>query len=112
MLRQWVSDPAVLAVLLGDDDQEPAPIAPITVNGDTDRVSAIVAVLIVVSLWWVATHGKGGAALRLVAWLSAIIVAWLILAIKDPSVADGMPGAFASGIGEAASGIGHFLGML
>jgi len=39
-------------------------------------------------------------------------VVWVLLAIKDPGVADGIPGAFASGIGEAASGFGAFIRAL
>jgi hypothetical protein len=75
-------------------------------------VAAVVSVLFVVAIWWVATHGKGTAPGRLVAWLSAIIVVWVLLAIKDPSVAGGAPSAFASGIGQAATGLGDFLSRL
>lgn len=70
---------------------------------------AVVAVLVIVALWYLATHGKGTAPGRLVAWGSMIVVVWVLLAIKDPGVADGIPGAFASGISQAASGFGEFL---
>ena len=72
---------------------------------------AIRAVFAVIVVWRYAVKGKGNGAARLAALLSAIIVVWLLLAIKDPSVADSMPGAFASGIGEAVTGLGHFLGQ-
>ena len=80
-------------------------------NGDYDPVAAILAVLAVVALWWVATHGKGGAALRLVAWGSALFVVWLLVAFKDPGVATGIATGFATGISQAAVELGKFLGQ-
>lgn len=71
----------------------------------------VLSVLIVVAVWWLATHGKGSVSARLGAWLALIIVVWVLLAVKDPAAADGMPGAFASGIGQAVSALGRFLGM-
>jgi len=75
-------------------------------------VDAVLSVLAVALIWRLAVKGKGGAALRLVAWGSLIIVVWVLLAVENPGVADGIPGAFASGISQAVSGLGRFLGML
>jgi hypothetical protein len=78
-------------------------------SGDDDLVE-VVAPLAVIVLWWLSTHGKGTAPGRLVAWGSAVIIVWVLVAIKDPGAADPIPGAFAAGIGQAASGLGAFLG--
>jgi hypothetical protein len=72
---------------------------------------AVVAPLAVIALWWVSTHGKGGAALRLAAWGSAIFVLWILIAFKEPRVATGIASGFADGISQAVSGLAKFLGM-
>jgi hypothetical protein len=72
----------------------------ITDRSDDERMP-VLAVLSVIVLWFLSSHGKGTAPGRLVAWGSLVAVVWVLLAIKDPGVADGIPGAFASGIGEA-----------
>ena len=71
---------------------------------------AVLAVLSVIALWRVAVKGKGGAALRLVAWGSAIIVVWLMIGFKNPAEAGSLAEDFASGISQAASGLATFLG--
>jgi hypothetical protein len=83
----------------------------ITERGDDERMP-VLAVLSVIVLWFLSSHGKGTAPGRLVAWGSMIVVVWVLLAIKDPGVADGIPGAFASGIGAAVSGFGVFIRAL
>ena len=83
----------------------------ITERGDDERMP-VLAVLSVIVLWFLSSHGKGTAPGRLVAWGSMIAVVWVLLAVKDPGVAGGMPSAFASGIGEAATGIGKFISAL
>lgn len=52
----------------------------------------------VIGIWWISTHGKGGAALRLIAWVLLPLMFWLLLAVHDP----GQAGRIASG---AASGV-------
>ena len=70
---------------------------------------AVVAVGAVVALWWISTHGKGGAALRLAAWGSAIIVVWVLIGFKDPHEAGAIAEGFVTGISQAASGFASFL---
>jgi hypothetical protein len=72
---------------------------------------AVLSVLVVIGIWWLATHGKGTAPGRLVAWLAAIIVVWLMVSLKNPTVAGGTASGFASGINQAITGIGHFLSL-
>jgi len=71
---------------------------------------AVLAVLGVIALWRVAVKGKGGAALRLVAWGSLIIVVWLMIGFKNPAEAGALAQDFISGISQAASGLADFLG--
>ena len=73
---------------------------------------AVLSVLIVIGLWWLATHGKGTAPGRLVAWLSAIIIVWVLVSLKNPTAAGNVASGFASGINQALTGIGHFLSLL
>jgi hypothetical protein len=71
---------------------------------------AVIAVLAVVALWWVSTHGKGTAPGRLVAWGSMAVIVWVLVGFKDPGTAGTMAQDFAAGISQAASGFGGFLG--
>jgi hypothetical protein len=66
----------------------------------------------VIAIWWVATHGKGTAPGRLVAWLLAVIIGWVMVAITDPSAAGKVAGFTASGAAGLIAGIGHFIGAL
>ena len=72
----------------------------------------VLAVMSVIVLWFLSSHGKGTAPGRLVAWGSMLVVVWVLLAIKAPGVADGIPGSFASGIGVAVTGFGAFIRAL
>src|ERR1035441_2205886 len=94
---------------LGHDG--PPGIELITERGD-DGHMPVLAVLSVIALWFLSSHGKGTAPGRLVAWGSAVVVVWVLLAIKAPGVADGIPGSFASGIGAAVTGFGAFIRAL
>lgn len=73
-------------------------------------MAAVLAPLSLIALWWVATHGKGTAPGRLVAWGSAAVVLWLLVAMKNPSAADGVASEFASGMSRFITGLGHFIG--
>ena len=73
-------------------------------------MAAVLAVLGVIALWRVSVKGKGGAALRLVAWGSAIIVVWVLIGFKNPAVAGSLATDFVTGISTAASGLASFLG--
>ena len=70
---------------------------------------AVLAVLAVIVLWRTSVKGKGGAALRLVAWGSAIIVIWVMIGFKSPAVAGSLATDFVTGISAAASGLADFL---
>jgi hypothetical protein len=72
----------------------------------------VLVVVSVIAAWFLATHGKGTAPGRLVAWLVMIAVVWVVVAVKDPSTAGSMADGVASGVGQAASGISRFFGML
>ena len=71
---------------------------------------AVLAPFAVIVLWYLATHGKGTAPGRLVAWGSAVIVVWVLVGFKNPGVAGTIAEGFASGISQAASGFAAFLG--
>ena len=73
-------------------------------------MAAVLAPLSVIAIWWVSTHGKGAAALRLVAWLAAIIVVLVLVAMKDPAAAGALVTGWFTGISEAVTGLGRFLG--
>lgn len=87
-----------------------SPLATILRCGDDDPVAAILAPLSVIALWWVSTHGKGAAALRLAAWGSAVIVVLVLVSFKDPAAAGALVTGWFTGISEAVTGLGHFLG--
>jgi hypothetical protein len=72
----------------------------------------VVAVLAVIALWYVSTHGKGTAPGRLVAWLVAAVVVWVMVDLQDPRSGGMVASGFASGIGQAVTGIGKFIGLL
>jgi hypothetical protein len=74
-----------------------------------DDLVAVVAVVAVVGLWWLSSHGKGTAPGRLVAWGSMVIVVWVLVGFKDPHTAGVMAEDFVSGISRAASGFASFL---
>lgn len=73
-------------------------------------MAAVLAPLSVVAIWWVSTHGKGAAALRLVAWLAAVIVILVLVAVKNPAAAASAVSGWFTGISEAVTGLGHFIG--
>ena len=65
-----------------------------------------------IALWYLATHGKGTAPGRLVAWLVAIIVIWIMVSLKNPAAADRLVDFVKTGLSAAFTGIGDFLGAL
>ena len=106
MTAFWIDD---LAVLLWDWEDEDA-LAEDDGSRDDDGVAAVLAPLSVIAIWWISTHGKGAAALRLVAWLSAVIVVLVLVSFKDPHAAGALVTGWFSGISEAVTGLAHFLG--
>lgn len=80
-------------------------------SGDDDPVP-VVAVLAVIVAWRYAVKGKGSGAARLAALLCAVIVVWVMVDLQDPRSGGMVASGFASGIGQAVTGIGKFIGML
>jgi hypothetical protein len=70
----------------------------------------VLAVLAVIGLWWVSTHGKGTAPGRLVAWLAAVIVLLVLVAVNNPHAAGDVVTGWFTGISGFITGLGHFLG--
>jgi len=71
-------------------------------------MAAVVSVLFIVGIWYLATHGKGIVAARLAVWLVAVIVFLVAISFADPGFAGSALSGFVKGIGQAASGIGQF----
>lgn len=86
------------------------PIAQAAAGTGTDVAPAVAVVLAVLVIWWVSTHGKGGAALRLIALMMAAVVFWMLLAVNDPSQAGRIAGGAASGVATAISAFGQLFG--
>ena len=103
----WTDDLAVLRWPWPPEDDDG--LADDGESGDDDAVAAILAPLSVIAIWWVSTHGKGAAALRLVAWGSAIVVVLVLVSFKDPHAAGAVVAGWFSGISAAITGLGHFL---
>lgn len=68
----------------------------------------MISVLVIIGIWYLATHGKGNVAARLVAWLLALIIGVVVLAFSDPRLAASAVTGFASGITQAASSVAKF----
>lgn len=62
---------------------------------------AVIVVLAVVTVWWLATHGKGEIKLRLLAWLLLPVIVWLLLAAHSPAEAGKVASSAASGVTTA-----------
>lgn len=75
-------------------------------------MAAVLAVLLVIVIWYLATHGKGNVAARLVAWLLALLIGVVLLSFNDPHLAGVAASGFVGGISQAASGLTHFFGSL
>jgi hypothetical protein len=72
----------------------------------------VLAVIAVIVIWRLAVKGKGNPAARLAAWLCAVVVALVLVDIQNPHSAGMVASGFATGISQAASGLGRFLGKL
>ena len=77
--------------------------------GTTDAGPAVAVVLAVIAIWWLATHGKGGAGFRLLAWVLLPVMVWLLLAVHDPAQAGRIASGAASGVATAVSGISQWV---
>lgn len=77
--------------------------------GTGDAGPAVAVVLGVIAVWWLATHGKGGAGFRLIAWILLPLVFWMLLAVHDPAQAGRIASGAASGVATAVSGISQWV---
>jgi hypothetical protein len=75
-------------------------------------MAAVLAVLLVIFVWYIATHGKGLVVARLMAWLLLILAILVLVAIKDPGLAGSALAGFAHGISQAVSGLVNFIKAL
>ncbi len=62
----------------------------------------------IIGLWWVATHGKGTAPGRLVAWGVMLVVVWGFIAASNASTATTIAGDGAHGLVTAIRGFTDF----
>lgn len=58
----------------------------------------VIVAIFVIGTWWISTHGKGGAAFRLIAWVMLPLVLWLLVAVHDPAQAGQIASGAASGV--------------
>jgi hypothetical protein len=75
-------------------------------------MAAIVSVLFIIAIWYLATHGKGLVVARLAVWLVASLIFVLVISIVVPGFAGSAMSGFATGLGEAAHSIGQFIKAL
>ena len=78
-------------------------------TGTTDAGPAVAVVLGVIAVWWVSTHGKGGAGHRLVAWMLLPLMLWLLLAVDSPAQAGRIASGAATGVAVAVSGFSRLV---
>jgi hypothetical protein len=71
-------------------------------------MAAVVSVLFIIGIWYLATHGKGIVAARLAVWLVAVVIFLVAISFADPALAGSAMSGFVRGISQAASGIGQF----
>lgn len=69
----------------------------------------VVAVLTVITIWWLATHGKGNVAARLAVWGAAFIVVWVIIAVNNPHAGAAITSVYTIGAPAAVHGFASFL---
>ena len=75
--------------------------------GDDDPV-AVISLGSLIAVWYLATHGKGIVVARLVAWLLLPVVAWIVIAVTDTSVAVSLASSYGTGWEQAVTGVVKF----
>jgi hypothetical protein len=68
--------------------------------------------LAVIAVWFLATHGKGTASGRLIAWLLLPAVAWVVIAVRDPGQAGSIASGAAAGAASVVSGFSRLVSFL
>jgi hypothetical protein len=62
---------------------------------------AVLVVLGIIAIWWLATHGKGEVKLRLIAWILLPLIVWTLVAVQSPAEAGRIAAGTASGVSVA-----------
>jgi hypothetical protein len=89
------------------------PIAQAAASSGTGNAGAAVAVVIaVIAIWWLATHGKGTASARLIAWVLLPVVAWVLIAVASPAEAGRIATGTASGVAVAVGAFSRLAGAI
>jgi hypothetical protein len=84
------------------------PIAAASATVSTSHAGpAVLLVLGIIAVWWLATHGKGEIKLRLIAWLLLPLIVWGLVAAQNPAEAGRIAAGAASGAALAISTIGR-----
>lgn len=73
---------------------------------------AVAVVLGVIAIWWISTHGKGSASLRLIAWTMLPVMMWLLVAVASPAEAGRIASGAASGVAVAVSGFSQLVSVI
>jgi hypothetical protein len=78
------------------------PIAQAAASASTSQDGpAVLVVLGIIAIWWLASHGKGEIKLRLLAWLLLPVIAWALVAAQNPAEGARIAGGAASGVSVA-----------
>lgn len=70
---------------------------------------AVITVLTLVAVWWLATHGKGNVAARLAAWGALLAAGWVVIAAVSPHAGSVITSVYATGAPAAVHGIASFI---
>lgn len=81
-------------------------------TGTSDAGPAVAVVLAVIAIWWFATHGKGTASGRLIAWMLLPVILWALLAVHNPAEAGRIASGTASGVAVAVSAASRLAGAI
>jgi hypothetical protein len=88
-------------------------IAQAAASSGTGNAGAAVAVVIaVIAIWWLATHGKGTASARLIAWVLLPVVVWVLVAVASPAEAGRIATGTASGVAVAVGAFSRLAGAI
>jgi hypothetical protein len=81
-------------------------------TGTPDAGAAVAVVIAVIAVWWLATHGKGTASARLIAWILLPVVFWLLVAVASPAEAGRIASGTASGVAVAVGAFTRLAGAI
>lgn len=81
-------------------------------TGTSDAGPAVAVVIVIIAIWYLSTHGKGGAGFRLIAWLLLPVILWMLLAVHDPAQAERIASGTASGVAVAVGAVSRLAGAI